>query len=133
MLSAKVLSCASGAGVRFGRAVLLENVGESLDASLEPILLKQTFKTASGAESIKIGDSIIPYHPDFKFYMTTNLRNPHYAPEVAVKVCTHHIPVPCTSHTDSQTCIAHEHGIILYSSVLEAVFWLNTIARFVFL
>lgn len=28
-------------GVRFGRAVLLENVGESLDASLEPILLKQ--------------------------------------------------------------------------------------------
>ena len=75
--------------MRFGRAVLLENVGESLDASLEPILLKQTFKTASGAESIKIGDSIIPYHPDFKFYMTTNLRNPHYAPEVAVKVCTH--------------------------------------------
>jgi dynein heavy chain, axonemal len=74
------------AGVRFGRAVLLENVGESLDASLEPILLKQTFKTASGAESIKIGDSIIPYHPDFKFYMTTNLRNPHYAPEVSVKV-----------------------------------------------
>lgn len=28
-------------GVRFGRAVLLENVGESLDASLEPVLLKQ--------------------------------------------------------------------------------------------
>lgn len=28
-------------GVRFGRAVLLENVGETLDASLEPILLKQ--------------------------------------------------------------------------------------------
>jgi hypothetical protein len=83
------------AGVRFGRAVLLENVGESLDASLEPILLKQTFKTASGAESIKIGDSIIPYHPDFKFYMTTNLRNPHYAPEVSVKV---RIPMRHSTH-----------------------------------
>lgn len=46
----------------------------------------QTFRTASGTESIKIGDSIIPYHPDFKFYVTTRLRNPHYAPEVAVKV-----------------------------------------------
>lgn len=31
-------------GVRFGRAVLLENIAESLDAALEPVLLKQTFK-----------------------------------------------------------------------------------------
>lgn len=73
-------------GVRFGRAVLLENVGETLDAALEPLLLKQTFKTVSGSESIKLGDNIIPYHPDFRFYITTKLRNPHYAPEIAVKV-----------------------------------------------
>lgn len=31
-------------GVRFGRAVLLENIAETLDAALEPLLLKQTFK-----------------------------------------------------------------------------------------
>ncbi|KAG2485619.1 hypothetical protein HYH03_015682 [Edaphochlamys debaryana] len=72
-------------GVRFGRAVLLENIGETLDAALEPLLLKQTFKQG-GSEVIKIGDNIIPYHPDFRFYMTTKLRNPHYAPEVSVKV-----------------------------------------------
>ncbi|EFJ44216.1 dynein heavy chain 2 [Volvox carteri f. nagariensis] len=72
-------------GVRFGRAVLLENIGEALDAALEPLLLKQTFKQG-GSEVIKIGDNIIPYHPDFRFYMTTKLRNPHYAPEVSVKV-----------------------------------------------
>ena len=30
--------------VQFGKPVLLENVGESLDAALEPLLLKQTFK-----------------------------------------------------------------------------------------
>ena len=36
---------------------------------------------------IKIGDNVIPYHPDFRFYMTTKMRNPHYAPEVSVKVC----------------------------------------------
>ena len=35
---------------------------------------------------IKIGDNVIPYHPDFRFYMTTKMRNPHYAPEVSVKV-----------------------------------------------
>ena len=31
-------------GVRFGRWVLLENIGESLDAALEPLLLQQKFK-----------------------------------------------------------------------------------------
>ena len=72
-------------GVRFGRAVLLENIGEALDAALEPVLLKQTFKQG-GSEVMRIGDNTIPYHPDFRFYMTTKLRNPHYPPEVAVKV-----------------------------------------------
>jgi dynein heavy chain len=59
--------------------------GESLEAALEPLLLKATFKQG-GSEVIKIGDSIIPYHKDFRFYMTTKLRNPHYPPEVSVKV-----------------------------------------------
>ena len=71
--------------VRFGRAVLLENIFESLDAALEPILGKQTFKQR-GADMIKLGDSVVPYHADFHFYMTTNMGNPHYAPEVSVKV-----------------------------------------------
>jgi dynein heavy chain, axonemal len=31
-------------GVRFGRWVLLENIGETLDAALEPLLLQQRFK-----------------------------------------------------------------------------------------
>jgi dynein heavy chain len=30
--------------IQFGTPVLLENVGEELDAMLEPILLKSTFK-----------------------------------------------------------------------------------------
>lgn len=35
---------------------------------------------------MKIGDNVIPYHPDFKFYLTTKLPNPHYAPEQSVKL-----------------------------------------------
>ena len=46
-------------GVRFGRAVLLENIAEELDAALEPLLLRLTFKQG-GNEVIKIGDNIIP-------------------------------------------------------------------------
>lgn len=37
--------------IQFGTPLLLENVGEELDPSLEPLLLKQTFK--QGARSIK--------------------------------------------------------------------------------
>ena len=36
--------------------------------------------------TLKIGDSIIEYAKEFKFYMTTKLRNPHYLPEVSTKV-----------------------------------------------
>ncbi|XP_067686354.1 dynein axonemal heavy chain 7-like [Haliotis asinina] len=71
--------------IQFGTPVLLENVGEELDPILEPLLMKQTFKQG-GSMCIKLGDSTIEYSQDFKFYMTTKLRNPHYLPEVAVKV-----------------------------------------------
>eukprot|EP00736_Rhodelphis_marinus_P006943 Rmarinus@m.24609 len=71
--------------IRFGRPVLLENILEELDPALEPLLLRQTFKQG-GSEMIKLGDNTIPYHPDFKFYITTKLRNPHYSPETSVKV-----------------------------------------------
>jgi dynein heavy chain len=72
-------------GVRFGKPVLLENIGEELDPALEPLLLKQTFRQG-GSEVIRLGDAVIPYHPDFRFYITTKLPNPHYAPESQVKV-----------------------------------------------
>ncbi|CAG9462898.1 unnamed protein product [Pedinophyceae sp. YPF-701] len=71
--------------IQFGLPVLLENVGEELDPSLEPLLLKQVFKNG-GVDSIKLGDSVIEYSPDFQFFITTKMRNPHYLPEIAVKV-----------------------------------------------
>ncbi|XP_039210552.1 dynein heavy chain 7, axonemal isoform X3 [Crotalus tigris] len=71
--------------VQFGTPVLLENVAEELDPILEPLLLKQTFKQA-GSICIRLGDSTIEYAPDFRFYITTKLRNPHYLPETSVKV-----------------------------------------------
>lgn len=72
--------------LQFGTPVLLENVGEDLDAFIEPILLKTTFKQ-QGVEYMRLGENIIEYSRDFKLYITTRLRNPHYLPEVAVKVC----------------------------------------------
>ncbi|KAF5288993.1 hypothetical protein FQA39_LY03872 [Lamprigera yunnana] len=71
--------------IQFGQPVLLENVGEELDPILEPVLGRQTFRQG-GTLSIKLGDTIVEYNDQFKFYITTKLRNPHYLPEVAVKV-----------------------------------------------
>ncbi|KAJ8257940.1 hypothetical protein GJAV_G00191390 [Gymnothorax javanicus] len=71
--------------VQFGTPLLLENVAEELDPSLEPLLLKQTFKQG-GVDCIRLGENVIEYSQDFRFYITTKLRNPHYLPELATKV-----------------------------------------------
>ena len=65
--------------------VLLEDVGEVLDATLEPLLLKQIFKQG-GVDCIRLGDATIEYSEMFRFYICTKLRNPHYVPEISVKV-----------------------------------------------
>jgi dynein heavy chain len=71
--------------IRLGFPCLLENVGENLEPALEPVLLKQTFLIGS-TPHIKVGDSVIPYDANFKFYMTTKLPNPKYTPEAIVTV-----------------------------------------------
>ncbi|XP_023932407.1 dynein heavy chain 3, axonemal [Lingula anatina] len=71
--------------LQFGNPCLMENIGEELDPVLESVLLKQTFKQ-NGVDYIRLGDHVVEYSKDFKFYMTTRMRNPHYLPEVSVKV-----------------------------------------------
>lgn len=52
--------------IQFGYSVLLESIGEELDAVLEPILQKLTFKQ-QGVEYIKFGDNVIEYSNMFRF------------------------------------------------------------------
>ena len=72
--------------IRLGTPMLIENVVESLDPFLDPVLANQTYKDSSGSLVIKLGENVIPFHSDFKFALTTVIPNPHYAPEVSVKV-----------------------------------------------
>lgn len=71
--------------IQSGIPVLLDNIGEEIDPALEPVLLKQTFRQG-GIVCIKIGESIVEYNKNFRFYIITRMRNPHYLPEIAVKV-----------------------------------------------
>ena len=72
-------------GIRMGTPIMMENVQEDMDPAIEPLLQKQIVVKGKSM-TLKIGDSIIEYSKDFKFYLTTKLRNPHYLPEVSTKV-----------------------------------------------
>ncbi|KAK5640705.1 hypothetical protein RI129_009252 [Pyrocoelia pectoralis] len=71
--------------ITFGTPVMLENVQQEIDAVLDPVLVKNIFKQ-QGVYYMKLGDNVLEYSFDFRFYITTQLRNPHYLPELAVKV-----------------------------------------------
>lgn len=70
--------------IQFGSIVVLENVGEELDPGLEPILLKQTYGKGQ-TQYIKLSQEI-EFNKNFKLFITTKWRNPHYLPEVSTKL-----------------------------------------------
>ena len=71
--------------VSFGTPVLIENVGESLDPVLEPLLTRAIVKTG-GVNTIRLGDATVEYDSRFRLYLTTVLPNPHFAPETCAQV-----------------------------------------------
>ncbi len=68
-----------------GTPVILEDANETFDPIMEPLLGKAIEKKGNMI-TIKLGDEQIEYSKEFKFYVTTKLSRPHYAPEVCVKV-----------------------------------------------
>jgi dynein heavy chain len=73
--------------VRYGSPVLLEDVPESgLDAVLDPILLRQLAPGPGGQLCLTIGDNQVPYDPNFRLFITTRIANPHFLPEMSIKV-----------------------------------------------
>ncbi|CAM9397555.1 unnamed protein product, partial [Sphacelaria rigidula] len=86
-------------GIRYGAPVLLENVKEELDPGLEPVLLKQVFKRG-GQLLLRLGDTDVPYSDEFRFFVTTKLANPHYMPEICIKVTIINFTVTMTGLED---------------------------------
>ena len=62
-----------------GEVVLLENIEESTDPVLDPLLGRNTIKKG---RAIKLGDKEIEYNPNFRLILQTKLANPHYKPEM---------------------------------------------------
>lgn len=76
-----------------GLPLLLEKVGETFDAVLEPVLARATIRKGRKVV-IKLGDREIDLlchkddsgtakgEPLFRLYLQTKLPNPHYIPEI---------------------------------------------------
>ena len=71
--------------IRNGKPLLIEDVRENIEPSLEPILQRAIYKQGTRL-LIRLGDSDVDYDNEFKLYMTSKLPNPHYLPEVCIKV-----------------------------------------------
>lgn len=67
--------------IEAGHSVLIENMGESIDAVLNPIITRSTFKKGRSM-FVKMGDKEVEYNKNFKLFLHTKLSNPHYPPEI---------------------------------------------------
>uniref|UniRef100_A0A3Q3L381 Dynein axonemal heavy chain 11 n=1 Tax=Labrus bergylta TaxID=56723 RepID=A0A3Q3L381_9LABR len=62
-----------------GDTVLIENLEETIDPVIDPLLGRYTIKKGS---CIKVGDKECFFHPGFRLILHTKLANPHYKPEI---------------------------------------------------
>jgi dynein heavy chain len=73
------------AAIQNGIPMLMENVQDSLDPALDPVLIKNIFKKGN-TTYLQMGEKTLEFSDNFRFYLTTKLRNPHYMPEVCTKI-----------------------------------------------
>jgi dynein heavy chain len=69
-----------------GASVIIENVSEQLDPTLDPILARTQYEKG-GKWFIKFLGEELPYDPSFKLFLQSKLANPHYKPEIFAQ-CT---------------------------------------------
>lgn len=71
--------------IKQGHYLLIEDMPETVDPLLEPILTNQLIDV-QGRKQIKCGDAQIDFDPNFKLFMMTKMGNPHFLPEVFIRV-----------------------------------------------
>ena len=69
-----------------GNVLMVESLGQEIDAVLDPLLSRQFVKKGK-MFTVKLGSEDVELSPNFKLYLQTKLYNPHYKPETAAQ-CT---------------------------------------------
>jgi dynein heavy chain len=70
-----------GQCIEDGSTAFLENLDEMIDATLAPIIGRNSKKNGS-KRCYQLGNNLHDIDPKFKFIMHTKLSNPHYPPEI---------------------------------------------------
>ena len=69
-----------------GQVIIIENLGEDIDATMDPVLSRAIYKKGRNVY-LRFGGEELEYDPKFQLYLQTKLSNPHYKPEIAAQ-CT---------------------------------------------
>ena len=69
-----------------GRVIIIENLGEDIDATMDPVLSRAVYKKGRNIY-LRFGGEEVEYDSKFQLYLQTKLSNPHYKPEIAAQ-CT---------------------------------------------
>lgn len=85
--------------VSSGDTVLLEDIGTSIDAVLDPLLGRNLIKKG---KYIRMGDKEVEYDPKFKLILQTRLANPHYPPEIQAQTTLINFTVTLAGLEDQQ-------------------------------
>lgn len=64
-----------------GNSVMIENMDESIDAVLMPVISRQYIQRGRN-RIMKFGGKDLTLHANFRMFLHTKLSNPHYPPEV---------------------------------------------------
>jgi dynein heavy chain len=69
-----------------GQVLMIDSIGQEIDAVLDPLLSRQFVKKGKSL-IVKLGSEDVEVVPGFKLFLQTKLINPHYKPETAAQ-CT---------------------------------------------
>jgi len=69
-----------------GHTIIIENIAEDIDATLDPVLSRAVYKKGKNIY-LRFGGEEVEYDQQFQLYLQTKLSNPHYKPEIAAQ-CT---------------------------------------------
>ena len=69
-----------------GQVIIIENLGEDIDATMDPVLSRAIYKKGRSFY-LRFGGEEVEYDNKFQLYLQTKLSNPHYKPEIAAQ-CT---------------------------------------------
>lgn len=64
---------------------MIEDISEEIDPGLDSVLTKSIFKK-DGVDMLNFGEKDIDYDHRFRLYITTKMPNPHFLPEICIKL-----------------------------------------------